>query len=340
LKRLNAAPINLDKEEFKMRFAKVLALSLAACLALPVATLAADAYPAKPVQIVVPGSPGGDTDMWARIIAKNMSKYLGQQVIVVNVAGGGGSIGSAKVKDSAPDGYTVLLFHLGMLLHQVTGVTKYGISDFEMGPVAIIDDTNAFLVNAENKNLPDLAALAKAIREKPGTLRYAADPGGNVHMFGLMLDRLAGGKLNIVDVGSQGPKIAALLGNQIDATSMPLNTIRGFIDSKKFRAVAILSEKRDPGFPDVPTAREQGIDLVASKPYFFTFPKGTPESVVDTFCEAFSKASKDPEMEKSIKEYGVQSSSLKKDEARAYLNKMQEGYQKVYDGYLESQKKK
>jgi tripartite-type tricarboxylate transporter receptor subunit TctC len=159
-------------------------------------------------------------------------------------------------------------------------------------------------------------------------------------MWGLMLEQIAGGKLNIVDVGSQGPKIAALLGNQIDSTSMPLNSIRGFIDSKKFRALAILSEQRNPSFPDVPTAKEQGFDLVLIKPYFFTFPKGTPESAIDTFCEAYAKALKDPEMEKSIKEYGMQTSSLKKDEARAYLDKMQEGYQKVYDGYLESQKKK
>jgi tripartite-type tricarboxylate transporter receptor subunit TctC len=300
---------------------------------------AADKYPSKPVQIVVPGAPGGDTDFWARIITKNMSQYLGEQAIVVNVAGGGGTIGSAKVKDSAPDGYTVLMYHPGMLLQTVTGSTKYGIDDFEMGAISVVDDSMALIVNAENKNLPDLAALANAIKEKPGTLRFAADTGGYAHFHALTFEQVTGGKFNIVDVGGQGPKVAALLGGQIDTMSAPLNTVKGFMESKKFRALGMMSEQRNPAYPDVPTFKELGYDLVFPKPYFLVFPKGTPESAIDTFNEALIKALKDPEMLKSLENDNVQASGLAKEEMRAYLTKMQEGFQKTYDAYRKSQTK-
>ena len=312
-----------------MKLTKLLTVLAAACMLLPLSAFAAD-YPTKPVQVIVPAAPGGDTDFNARLMSKFMSKHIGKQLVVVNVSGAGGSTGTTRVKDASPDGYTVLFFHPSVLLNQVFGVTKYGIADFDMAALPILDSTNSFVVRADSrfKNLKDLAAEIKA---KPDTVNYAAETGGLVYVNGVMFTTLAGGRFNIVDVGSQAPKNAALMGGQIDLTAVPANGIKGFLDSKKFRLLGIMAEERHPAYPDVPTFKEQGFNVVNPKPYFFAFPKGTPKDVIEAFNVAVRKALKDPECVELMKNNNLTATSMETDKALKFMQNMQTDFQKAVD---------
>ncbi len=306
-------------------------LALGLCLVFPLTVSAADKYPSKPIQAIIPASPGGDTDLYCRILSPALSKALGKQLVVVNVSGGGGSTGTNRVKDAAPDGYTVLFFHNSALLNSVFGVTKYTVTrDFDMAAVAVVDTTNCMTVNAESR-FKSLKEMAAEIKAKPNTVIFAGETGAYVYMMGVMFEKAAGGKFKMVDVGANAQKIAAMVGNQIDASMLPGSLIKGFLQSKKFRGLAMMSEKRHPSFPDIPTFKEMGFNLVDSKSYYFAFPKGTPKDVIKTFNAALQKALKDPETVKKMNENYLSPSGIETDKAVAYLDNLQKNYQKVAD---------
>ncbi len=307
-----------------------LTAALALSLFLPVAAQAAD-YPAKPIQVIVPAAPGGDTDFNARLFGQYISKHIGKQLVVVNVSGAGGSTGTTRVKDATPDGYSVLFFHGSTLLNQVFGVTKYGIADFDVACIPVMDDTNAFVVRADSrfKDLKDMAAEMKA---KDHSINFAAETGGFVYVNSLAFSSLVGREFNIVDVGSQAPKNAALMGGQIDLTAVPANGIKGFLTSGKFRLLGLMSEKRNPAYPDVPTFKEQGFDVVCPKPYFFAFPKGTPKDVVEIFNAAVRKSLQDPELMEQLKNNNLTGQVLETEKALASLLATQAEFQKLADG--------
>ena len=307
----------------------LLILAMTLVLALPATSFAAD-YPTKPIQVIVPAAPGGDTDFNARLIGQYTGKYLGKPMVVVNVSGAGGSTGTSRVKDAAPDGYTVLFFHGSTLLNQVFGVTKYGIADFDVACIPVMDDTNSFIVR-EDSRFKDLKDMVAEMKAKDKSVIFAAETGGFVYITSLALTKLVGADFNVVDVGSQAPKNAALMGKQIDLTSVPANGVKGFITSKKFRVLGMMSEKRHPTYPDAPTCREQGYDIVIPKPYFYAFPKGTPKAVLDAFNAAIRKALADPEMQGKFKENDLTAMTVEGVDALKYLQKMQADFQQLAD---------
>ncbi len=274
-----------DILEVHMKNLKSLIAVALALLSLGSAVAQKGDYPVKPIQVIVTGKPGGDSDFHARTIARYMEKELRQPVVIVNMEGAGGSIGANKVKLSPLDGYTVLFFHTGIIFTEITGVTEFGFDAFEMGAVVTMDNGNVWCVNGSSpyKTLGDYVKAAKA---KPGMLTYGTDLGGYTYFQGIRLEDVAGIDINIVDVGGAAAKNAALLGRQIDMAPNPYGSVKSFIESGDFRALAVLSETRHPSFPNVPTAKEQGFDIVMPKPHFFLFPKGTPRNIIDAFDAA------------------------------------------------------
>lgn len=256
-------------------------------------------YPTKPIQVVVPAGAGGDTDLNCRILGKYLEKELGQTIVTVNVGGAGGSLGTRKVKDSQADGYTVLFFHPGMLLNKVMGLVDFSFQDFELGGLAVLDETNIF---AANSMAPynNVAELAKIIREKPKSISFATEVGSFTHLHVLAFQDAAGGgaELNVVDVGGAAAKTAALKGRQIDIIGTQYGLIKDYIANKDFKAIGVLSDKRNPAFPDVPTFKELGFDISFTKFFFYSFPKGTPRDVVDTFSAAIKRVVDNPDYKK------------------------------------------
>ncbi len=255
------------------------------------------AYPTKPIQVVVPAGAGGDTDLNCRLLGKYLEKELGQSIVTVNVGGAGGSLGTKKVKDAQPDGYTALFFHPGMLLNKVLGLVDYSFPDYEVAANAVLDETNIFAANA-NAKFNNVAELVKILKEKPKSVSFATEIGSFTHLHALAFQDAAGVEMNIVDVGGAAAKTAALKGGQIDIIGTQYGLVKDYIKKGDFKAVGVLSDKRNQAFPDVPTFKELGYDVSFTKFFFYSFPKGTPKDVVDAFSAAVKKVTSNPDYQK------------------------------------------
>jgi len=244
-------------------------------------------WPKKPIQIVVPYNAGGDTDFNARAYAKYLEKELGQPVVIVNVSGVGGTLGSRKVRDAAPDGYTALFYHSAVLINQITEMVPYGFEDFEMCAVAAMNPGNVIAVNAKApwKNLKELVEDSV---KRPNEIKFAADIGGTTYVMAMQFVA-AGAKVNVVDAGSSTARNAALKGGHIDIIPNPYGPTKPFLQSGDFRALGVTTSKRHPRFPEIPTCIEQGYDVNVEIPYFMAFPKGTPKAIVDRMSKAIEK---------------------------------------------------
>ncbi len=245
-------------------------------------------YPTKPIQIIVPYNPGGDTDLYARSLANILTEELGVSVVVSNMPGAGGSIASTYVKDSDPDGYVVYWAHLAPILNSIMGIVDYTYDAFEVACLAVEDSASPFVVNASvYESLDDFVVKAE---ENPGKLNYGTDIGGLTHLMGLCFADAAGIDLNVVDVGGGSETLTALIAKQIDLACNNYMTVEQYLQSGELRCLGITAEERNPGLPDIPTLKEQGIDLVINKLFGFYFPKGTPDYIVETFSAAVEKA--------------------------------------------------
>jgi tripartite-type tricarboxylate transporter receptor subunit TctC len=298
--------------------------------AFALAGLGAQAYPAKAVQIVVPAGAGGDTDVNCRIVGKYLEKELGQPIIVVNVNGAGGSLGSRKVKDSAADGYTALFFHPSMFLNKIMGLVDYSFNDFENAGIAVMDETNIFVVNASSpyKTLGDVIAAAKAA---PGKVKFATETGGFTHLQILAFQAETGSQFNIVDVGAAAQKTVALLGRQVDMIGISYGIIKDYVSSGKFRVVGVMSDARNPLIPAVPTFKEQGVNISFPKFFFYLFPKGTPQDVVARFSAALAKVCADPALKAELNKFMVNPVYMAPKDAIKYMNAQEATYLKYKD---------
>jgi tripartite-type tricarboxylate transporter receptor subunit TctC len=287
-------------------------------------------YPEKPIQIVVPAGPGGDTDTNARLVAKYMEKSLGKSVIVSNMEGAGGSLGTKNVKDAKPDGYTVLFFHPSMIINKIFGVADYDFSEFEQGPMVTQEPGNAIYVgkNSKYNTLKDLVDDAKA---NPGKISYAIENGGLQHMMGMAFAQSAGIKLNFVDIGGQAAKNTALLGGQVNVSPGIVGNAASYVKSGDMKILGIFAGQRQDAYKDVPTLKEQGVDVDLSKPYFFLFPKGTPKEVVDKFDAAVKAACGDAGLAKDFEKFFIKPDYKTPAETKALLEKQRDLYKKLYD---------
>ncbi len=306
--------------------------TLLVCLAL-VATFAMSAqanYPAKAIQVVVPAAPGGDTDLNCRIMAKYLEKELGQPVVIVNVNGAGGSLGTRKVKDSAPDGYTALFYHPSMFLNKIMGLVDYSFGDFENAGIGVMDNTNIFVVNASSpyKNLNDLIEAAKA---RPGKIKFATETGGFTHLQILAFQDETNTKLNVVDVGSAAQKIVALLGKQVDMIGISYGIIKDYVTSGRFRVVGVMAEETNPLIPAVKTFKEQGVNISFPKFFYYLFPKGTPQAVVAKFSAAVAKVAANPELQAELNKFMVSAQYMAPAAAIKYMTAQEATYMKYKD---------
>lgn len=295
-------------------------------------------YPTKPIQIVIPVDPGGDTDVNGRTLAKYLEKELGQPVVIVNVNGSAGVVGSKKVKDAAPDGYTALFFHTELLIPYLMGLSNFTYSDFDMAGIAVTDNSTVLAVNSKSKynTLQDLIDDAK---KNPGKIEFGAQLGGYPHLVGLALEKAANIDLNITDVGGNAAKTAALKGQKTDVINTQYGLTKDFFKSGDFRSLGLLSSERNPLLPDVKTTKEQGVDLAFSKAFFFAFPKGTPKEIVDKFSKAIENVTKNPDYQKDAASVFITPSYMGPDAANKYLKNVQDEYSKYKDLMLSATKK-
>ena len=269
----------------------------------------AQAWPAKPVTLVVPFPPGGSTDAIARAIGPSLNKTLGQSFIVDNRAGATGTIGAAAVKRAAPDGYTFLVTSLGPLViapHLIKGMQYDALKDFDLITVAV-QAPNVLVVPASSphKSLADVIAYEKS---QPGKMTFASSGNGSSDHLTAELFWLETGTSGIhVPYKGGGPAITDLLGGQVDASFQNVNAVLQHIRSGKLRALAVTGAKRSPVLPDVPTMAEAGVKNVDVYSWQgIAAPKGLPADIRDRFHGAVVAALNDPQVKQQLTGLGLE----------------------------------
>jgi tripartite-type tricarboxylate transporter receptor subunit TctC len=280
-------------------------LTLLLALAAP-ATLQAQAFPTRPISIVVPFAPGGPTDVIARLLAQHMGGTLGQTVVVENVAGANGNIGVAKVARAAPDGYTLSIGHWST--HVVNGAV-YKLShdvlkDFE--PIAAIS-TNSYLIVAKDA-LPasDLRGLIAWLKANPDKASEGtAGAGSPQHVGGVFFQNLTGTRFQFIPYRGAAPAMQDLLAGQIDLIiDDPTNSLP-HVRSGKIKAFAVTAPRRLAAAPDIPTVDEAGLPgFYFSRWHALWAPRGTPPEVVAKLNAAVVAALADPALRAKLADLG------------------------------------
>jgi tripartite-type tricarboxylate transporter receptor subunit TctC len=280
------------------------ALATAAALVAP-----AHAWPDKPVTLLVPFPPGGSTDMIARTLGTKLQEKLGGTFIVQNQAGAGGTVGAAAAKRAAPDGYTIFVSSLGPFVigpHLIKGLSYDPLKDFDYLTVAVqAPNVLAVPASSPHKTLADVIAFHKA---NPGKMSFASSGNGSSdHLTAELFWQQTGTSGLHIPYKGGGPAMSDLLGAQVDATFMNINTGLANIKAGKLRALAITSTKRSPLLPDVPTMEESGIKGVTVYSWqAFAAPKGLPADIKTKLHEALVDGLNDPQIKPKLLDLGFE----------------------------------
>ena len=283
------------------------------CCALTVMTAlgaqpaAAQSYPSKPVQIVVPFAAGGAVDLVGRVFAQAMQENMKTPFVVLNRPGAGGNIGTDVAAKAAPDGYTLLLTTNGQSISPAIFRSLSWDPFRDFTPVTQLFSTSIVIVTSPNsvmKNLPDMIALAKS---KPGAVFYGGSGVGNAfHLTMELLKGRAGFDMQMVPYKSDGEIINALMSGDIEVAMLSIATAREQVESGRLRALAITAPRRSAALPDVPTVAEQGLPGFAAEGYIgFFAPARTPRDVVERIWSEARTAMASPALQKRLEAFAV-----------------------------------
>jgi tripartite-type tricarboxylate transporter receptor subunit TctC len=265
-------------------------------------------YPTRPVTLIVPFAAGGPTDTLARNLAQQMTKTLKQQVIVENRAGAGGTLAPAFVAKSKPDGYQVLLAHIGMS----TAPALYRklpynpLTDFEyIGQIADVPMTLIARTGLPPDNYKDFVAYVKANKDKLNLGN--AGLGAASHLCGLLFMSRIQANIQTIPYNGTGPAMAALMGNQIDLMCDQTTNTTGAIQAGRVKVFGVTSKKRIPSLQFVPTLHEQGLkDFEVAVWHGLYVAKGTPKPVLDKLNSSLVAAVKDPQFKDALVKLGAE----------------------------------
>jgi len=278
---------------FKKSAATIAALAFSAAVG-----LAQAAYPDKPINVIVPFAAGGPTDTVARSVAQVMSKSLGQQVIIENVAGAGGTIGVGRAVAAAPDGYTLLLMHIGIsTAPSLYRTLKYDATK-DLEPIGLITDVPMTLVGKKDlppKDFKELLAYVKANKDK---VSYAnAGIGSASHLCGMLFMSTIETDLLTVPYKGTGPAMIDLLGGQVDLMCDQTTNTTSQIKGEKIKAYAVTSKARVASLANLPTMDEAGLKGFNIGVWHGMWaPKGTPKAITDKINKALQDALKDKDV--------------------------------------------
>ena len=271
----------------------LLAGAAATLASLPLGTAWAQAWPAKPVNIVVPFPAGGGTDAFARPLFAVMAKNAGKQFIIDNKGGAGGTLGAGIAARAAPDGYT---FFMGAVHHAIAP-SMYPKLDYQLEsdfiPVGLIASVpQVIVVNPQRVPVADLKGLLDYLRKNPGKLNYgSAGNGTSHHLAGELFKLQTKTFITHIPYRGAGPALQDLIAGQVDLMFDGLGSSATHIKNGRIKALAVASPQRAPGFPDVPSATEGGVPTYQVATWYGLWaPKGTPQAAVDAMTAEMKKA--------------------------------------------------
>jgi tripartite-type tricarboxylate transporter receptor subunit TctC len=296
-------------------------LALLQCVAL---TALAQEWPTRPVRLIVPFAPGGATDIPARLIAPKLQESLGQPIVVENRTGASGIVGIQAAAQSQPDGYTMVIATNGELVMNPSIYPKLPYDVFkDFTPVSILLESPMLLVTSASSPFNSLADILAAAKAKPGQLTYAtAGTGSTSHVLTEMLAQQAGIKLLHVPYKGGAPASAAAANGEVNMGLLNLGSAVNFVKGGKAKALAVTSEKRNPNFPDWPTAIEAGVPGFAEHIWIgMAAPAGVPRAIVERMSAEVAKALKAPDVRERLVQLGNEPLGTTPDEAAARIKR-------------------
>ncbi len=306
-------------------------LVVALAVALSGGSAMAQAWPSKPISLVVPFPPGGTTDVLARSLAEKLTQSLGQTVIVENKPGAGATLGADYVVKSKPDGYTLLV---GAVHHTIaSSVYKKLPYDFQkdLAPITTIAMVpNVLVVNASTpvKTVAELVKLAKA---EPGKLTYGSNGNGTAqHLIGTQFQNLTGTEIVHIPYKGSGPLASDLIGGQITMSFDTITPVLPHIKAGKLRPLAVTTARRSAALPDVPTLEEAGLKGFNIGTWFGVLaPAATPKDIVARLNAEMVKVIQSPEFRKRMDEIGAEPIGNSVDQMAAQIKGETEKFAKL-----------
>lgn len=271
--------------------------------------LPAQAFPDRPIELVVGYAPGGTTDTIARIVAAAMSEKLGQPVVVENRAGATGQLGSQYVKSASPDGYVL---QIAVQTTHAVAPTFYGdigydpVKDFTA--IGQIVGSPLVLITSPQLEVNSVDDLVKWIAARPGQVSYATGGNGDgSHMAALFFNQLTGLDPQFIPHQGEGPAVPQVIGGHLPYMFVLVPTGAPFVKSGQAKALAVTGDKRSPALPDVPTMQESGLDGYSMETWWGLFgPSGMPDDVVTTLSKALEEIMADPTVKQRIETMGFE----------------------------------
>jgi len=303
-----AAGLKQSREELTMKtFSKLVAAAFVVGSAFAATAVVAQDYPTQPITIIVPFSAGGPTDTVTRLVAQAMSDDLGQQIVVQNVGGAGGTLGAGQAAAANPDGYTLLLHHIGMS----TAPALYAnlpydpLTDF--APIGLVTEVPMTIVARRDFEPETLEDLLAYIRENGENITYAnAGIGAASQLCGLLLMDALGTQMTEVPYQGTGPAMTDLLGGQIDMMCDQTTNTTSQIQAGEIKAYAVTTPERIDVLPDVPTAAEGGLeDFELAIWHGLYAPAGTDPAIIERLTQSLQTALADENVASSFAELGT-----------------------------------
>jgi tripartite-type tricarboxylate transporter receptor subunit TctC len=290
-------------------FALVFIASLTSQPSLAQSSSTGDAWPSKPIRIIVPANAGGGTaDPVSRVFAEELTKLLKQRVYIENRGGSNGNIGAGIAAKAAPDGYTVLFSWAGTLATNISLYKQlpfHPIKDFD--PVALIGGvSNVLLVNNEFP-ATNFKQFSEFVKSKPGQLNYASSGNGSsMHLAAELYKKQTQSFMVHVPYNNVGQATSDLISNQVQMMFHLIIGAQGAIKAGQVKALAVLAPQRSPVLPDVPTMKELGLPIESQTWFAFMLPKGTPNDVIRKLNEATNKVLNDPATRQRLMAMGLE----------------------------------
>lgn len=264
-------------------------------------------YPAKPITVIVPFVAGGSMDMIARSLQKSAPKYLGQSLVIVNVPGGAGTIGMNELAGAKPDGYTIGVVGMGVMLQPLYDQTRYHYPT-ALEPLVKVAPSPNVVVTLSQKPWKSLSELISYAKEHPGEIKFGhSGLGSGLHLTGEIFAKEAG--INIVQVPFKGESesLAALLGGHVQLIVVSPSALKEHIKTGTIKVLGVATEKRltIPGFENVPTFKEQGINVAFEFGQGIAAPKGLPAAEKAKLVAGLKEMINDPEFRRNLEDIGM-----------------------------------
>ncbi|HEY1288208.1 MAG TPA: tripartite tricarboxylate transporter substrate binding protein [Burkholderiales bacterium] len=286
----------------------LLQVLLCAAAVLVAAQALAEPYPTRPVRMLVPFAPGGTVDIVARLVGAKLAEELGQPFVVENRGGAAGTIATALLAKSPPDGYTLMTMHQGLAFNAALYSDLPYDTLQDLAPIAYLGATPNVLVVTNALPVRTVGELLDYARRNPGRIAYGSGGVGSAgHLSVELLQSLTGTRLTHVPYKGSGPALTDLVGGQIQAMLLTMPAAMSFVKGGKVRAIATSGEKRSPALPELPTIAEAGVAGYEYMPWYGIFaPAALPKPIAARLYEATAKALSETQVRERLAQQGIE----------------------------------